>query len=174
VDATFFESVRQLRGLKGSAYEGGIRVPMIARWPGKVGAGTITDHISAFHDVMPTLCEVAGVPPSPTSNGISFLPTLIGNETQQDEHPFLFWEFHGYGGIQAVRFGDFKAVRTNCYHDPDGPIELFNLQTDLSEQHNLASQRPELVRRAAEIMITERGESALWDYSSPHPETTRK
>ena len=112
VDYRFFESVGPLRGLKGSLYEGGIRVPMIARWPGRIEPGTTSDLPSAFWDVMPTLAEAAGCEVPEGIDGISFMPALLGRDDQR-EHEFLYWEFTGYGGQQALRMGDWKAVRQN-------------------------------------------------------------
>lgn len=163
VDYEFFDSVGPLRGLKGSVYEGGIRVPMIARWPGRIEAGSVTDHVSAFYDVLPTLCEVAGCPIPPETDGISFLPTLLGRDDQR-QHEFLLWEFYGYGGQQAVRLGDWKGVRQKCNRDPDGPIELYNLKTDLGEQRNVAAEHPEIVERIEQIMRREHSPSALFRF----------
>lgn len=163
VDYEFFNSVGPLRGLKGSVYEGGIRVPMIARWPGKIEPGTKTDHISAFYDVMPTLCEVAGAPIPPQTDGISFLPTLLGQD-DQPKHEFLYWEFYGYGGQQAVRMGDWKGVRQKCHRNPQGPIELYNLKNDIAEQVDVADEHPEIVARIEEIMKQQHSPSALFHF----------
>ena len=106
-DSEFFESNGPLSGLKGSVYEGGMRVPLIARWPGKIPAGRVTDHLAAFYDVMPTLAEVAGATPPADGDGIS--PATLTGRGQQKQHEFLLWEFHGYGGQQAVRWAAGKA-----------------------------------------------------------------
>ncbi len=155
VDFKFFESVGPLRGLKGSLYEGGIRVPMIARWPGKIKPGTTTDHISAFCDVLPTIAEAAGAAPPEGIDGLSFLPTLLGQPEKQKQHEYLYWEFPAYGGQQAVRMGPWKAVRQNTLakanRDPLR-IELYDLDDDIGEQQDLADARPEIVRKAAAIM----------------------
>ncbi len=163
VDYEFFNSVGPLRGLKGSVYEGGIRVPMIARWPGKIEPGTKTDLISAFYDVMPTLCEVVGAPIPPQTDGISFLPTLLGQD-DQPKHEFLYWEFYGYGGQQAVRMGDWKGVRQKCHRNPQGPIELYNLKNDIAEQVDVADEHPEIVARIEEIMKQQHSPSALFHF----------
>lgn len=164
VDYEFFESVGPLRGLKGSLYEGGIRVPMIARWPGKIKPGTTTDLQSAFWDVMPTIAEATGCDLPEGIDGISFLPTLLGR-TDQREHEFLYWEFGGYGGQQALRMGDWKAVRQNLLaknnKDPL-KIELFNLGDDISESRDVASQHPEIVTRMRTIMAAEHTNSSLF------------
>ncbi len=163
-DPKFFESVGPLRGLKGSVYEGGIRVPMIARWPGHVAPGTTSDLPCAFYDVMPTLCEVAGVKPPADTDGISFLPTLLHYAGAQTRHEFLLWEFYGYGGQQAVRLGDFKGVRQHCHKDPNSPLELYNLATDIHEEHNIAAEHPDIVKRIEEIMKREHAPSKLWKW----------
>ena len=165
VDYEFFESVGPLRGLKGSLYEGGIRVPMIARWKGKIEPSTTTDLPSTFYDVMPTLAEVVGAETPKGTDGISFLPTLLGQSDKQKEHEFLYWEFGGYGGQQAVRMGDWKAVRQNITkkNNPDPlKIELFNLADDMGEQNDLAAEKPELVERAWKLMASERVPSELF------------
>lgn len=154
VDTTFFESTGPLRGRKGSVFEGGLRVPTIARWTGRIDAGSVTDHISAFHDVMPTVMEVAGGKPSKASNGISFLPTLLG-EGEQRRHEYIAWEFFGYGGQQAVRMGKWKAMRVRLRKGNE-KIRLFDLSTDLGEQNNVAADHPELVKQFDEIMRRDR------------------
>jgi len=165
VDYEFFESVGPLRGLKGSLYEGGIRVPMIARWKGKIEPSTVTDHPSMFCDVMPTLAEVVGVDAPEGIDGISFLPTLLGQDDQQKKHEFLYWEFGGYGGQQAVRMGDWKAVRQNVLkkNNPDPlKIELYNLAEDIGEHNDLAAKKPELVEKARKLMSEERVPSEIF------------
>lgn len=164
-DSEFFHSAGPLSGLKGTVSEGGIRVPMIARWPGKIPAGRVTDHVSAFWDVLPTLAEVAAVQPPPHGDGISFLPTLLGSGPQK-QHEFLLWEFYGYGGQQAVRMGDWKGVRQNCYKNPNGPIQLFNLRTDIAEQQNVASENPDIVKKIEQTMASQHTRSALWDFAT--------
>src|SRR5699024_4703119 len=101
-DPAFFDSNGPLRGVKRDLYEGGIRVPMMAWWPGTVPAGTTSDHISAFQDIMPTVAELAGRQTPPNTDGISLVPTLTGQGTQQ-QHDYLYWEFPARGGKQAVR-----------------------------------------------------------------------
>ena len=165
VDFEFFESVGPLRGLKGSLYEGGIRVPMIARWPGKVAPGTVTDHISAFYDVMPTIADITGTTPPQGIDGISFAPTLLGQPDKQQQHEFLYWEFSGYGGQQAVRMGPWKAVRQNMLRRNNSDplkIELYNLQDDIGETRDLAAERPEIVAKARAIMQQQHTPSELF------------
>ncbi len=165
VDFDFFESVGPLRGLKGSLYEGGIRVPMIARWPGKIQAGQTTDHISAFYDVMPTIAEITGTKASGRIDGISFAPTLFGKPEKQKEHEFLYWEFPGYGGQQAVRLGPWKGVRQNMLrrNNPDPlKIELYNLEDDIGETTNVAAEHPDIVAKIQAIMKREHTPSELF------------
>jgi arylsulfatase A len=154
-DSEFFNSAGPLRGLKTMLYEGGIRVPLIARWPGKIEPGTVTDHPSAFWDFLPTLAELAGMSPPPDVDGISLVPTLLGRSSEQQQHEYLYWEYHGR---QAVRLGDWKALRMGV----DQPIELYDLATDLGEQHDLAAENAEVVSRIEEIMRTGRTESELF------------
>ncbi len=165
VDYEFFESVKPLRGLKGSLYEGGIRVPMIARWTGKIKPDTTTDLISGFSDVMPTIAEVVGIKPPSGIDGISFAPTLLGHPERQKKHEFLYREFTGYGGQQAVWMGDWKGIRQNILrrNNPDPlKIELYNLRDDISESHDVAAEHPEIVARIRKIMETEHVPSPIF------------
>lgn len=158
----FFNSTGPLRGIKRDLYEGGIRVPMIARWPGRIAPGTVTDHPSAFWDVVPTMCEVAGAAASKDTDGISFVPTLLGQPDKQKTHEFLYWEFSPQGGKQAVRMGDWKGVRLNLQKDANAPFELYNLKDDLGETKNVASEHPDVVARMEEIIRAEHVESELF------------
>jgi len=133
-----------LRGGKRDLYEGGIRVPMIAWWPGKIAPGSTSDHISYFADVMPTFSELSGAMTPPGIDGISMVPTLLGEETQE-EHDYLYWEFHAQGGKQAIRKGKWKAVRLNVVENRDSPIELYNLDEDIAEENDVSNQYPEIV-----------------------------
>jgi arylsulfatase A-like enzyme len=139
----FFHSRGPIRGYKRDLYEGGIRVPMIARWPGRIAPGSVTAHPSAFWDVLPTLCELAGAEPPEDIDGISFLPVLLGKE--QPEHDYLYWRMRGKIGL---RQGNWKLVRT----DEDAPFELYDLDNDLGEQNNLAGQHPGIVTRMQRIV----------------------
>jgi len=143
-DPAFNDSSGPLRGIKRDLYEGGIRVPMIARWPGKTAPGRATDHVSAFWDFLPTACEAAGIEPPAGIDGLSYLPTLLGKETQP-EHEYLYWEFQSK---QAVRKGNWKAVRSAR----SAPIELFDLSVDLGEANNVAAEHPEIIEKIAGIM----------------------
>lgn len=146
-DLEFFDGNGPFRGRKQQLYEGGIRVPMLARWPGRVAAGQVTDHLSAQWDVLPTILELIDVAPPAGIDGISFAPTLFG-EGEQAEHQVMYWEL---GRQQAVRAGDWKLYRRA---DRDGVIdtvELYDLSEDPGEQHNLAEDRPEVVAELIEI-----------------------
>ncbi len=143
---------------KGHLYEGGIRVPMIASWPAKIKAGTETNHISAFWDVMPTFCDIAGIQSPEYTDGISFLPVLLGEE--QPEHEYLYWEFAGYNGQQAVRMGPWKAIRKNI-NKGNLDIELYNLDEDIKEEKNVAADFPEMIDQMKEIMKKEHTPSTI-------------
>ncbi len=154
-NADFFDSNGILRGKKRDLYEGGIRTPFIAKWPGKIEENTRSDHISAFWDMLPTFCEVAGVEAPTATDGISFLPVLLGNEDQQEEHAHLYFEFYEQGGKQAVRKGKWKAVRLNVRSGNPDPVELYDLSVDPSEENNIADQHPEMVEEILKIMEEE-------------------
>jgi arylsulfatase A len=147
-DPAFFHSSGDLRGYKQDLYEGGIRAPLIARWPRRIAPGAASDFVGAFWDVMPTLCEIAGIPAPGGIDGISFAPTLF-NRPGQRSHEYLFWEYHSGGRAQAVRFGNWKAVRNNVDNSPGATPELYNLVSDPRETTNLASRRPDLAAKAA-------------------------
>ncbi len=151
VDAEFFESAGPLRGLKGSLYEGGVRVPMIARWPGKIQPGTTTGHISAFWDVMPTLAEITNTSCPGETDGVSFLPALLG-KADQKEHGYLYWEHHSGGGKQAVRMNDWKALRLQARGNPEAPIQLYNLANDIGESKDVSQVYPQIVKKIDTIM----------------------
>ena len=155
-DPAFFNASGPLRGYKRAVYEGGIRVPMIARWPGKIKAGTTSHHISAFWDFLPTCCELVGIKAPQGIDGISIVPTLLGRDAQQKEHEYLYWEFHEQGKKQAVRMGRWKGVRLNAAKKPDGPIELYDLKEDPGEKNNIADQHPEIVKKIEGYMKTAR------------------
>jgi len=157
-DPEFFHSSGPLRGIKRDLYEGGIRVPMIARWPGKISAGSVSGHVSAFWDFLPTAAELAGAQAPPAIDGISCLPTLLGKK-QQAQHEFLYWEFHeGRASKQAVRMGDWKAVRLS----PAEPLELYDLAADIGESNDVAGEHPGVVEKIEAILESARTESEHW------------
>jgi len=148
-DSGFFESAGPLRGLKGSVWEGGIRVPLIARWPGRIAHGTESDHVTAFWDFLPTCAEVLGEGVPEDIDGISMLPSLLGKPGEQTRHKHLYWELNGQ---QAVRMGKWKAVRLK----PDRKIQLFDLEADLGEQNDLAAQHPDIIAQVKAIFTNGR------------------
>ncbi|HOK24946.1 MAG TPA: arylsulfatase [Bacteroidales bacterium] len=150
-DPDYFDSNGPLRGYKRDLYEGGIRVPMIVRWPGVIKEGSQTNHISAFWDVMPTLAEITGAKVPDGIDGISFLPSLLGRKKQK-QHDYLYWEFHEQGGKQAVRMGNWKGVRLNVNKDPEGKIELYNLSDDPGETKDVSEEYGDIVKKIDEIM----------------------
>jgi arylsulfatase len=156
VDTEFFESAGPLRGLKGSVYEGGIRVPLIARWPGRIEAGAVSDLPVAHYDVAATLTDLLRVESPPATDGLSFLPTLLGRPRRQARHEFLFWDFAGYGGQLAVRMGPWKGVKRDLRKDPDSPLELFDLGRDIAERDDVAARHPDIAARIEEIMLEAR------------------
>ncbi len=164
-DPDYFDSNGPLKGYKRDLYEGGIRVPMIARWPGKITAGSTTDHVSAFWDVMPTVAAITGTSVPKNIDGISFLPTLTGEGTQPN-HDYLYWEFHEKGGRIAARKGKWKAVRYDVLENPDGPLELYDLSQDVGETNNIAAQHPEIVQEMDSILHTARTPSDVFAFSS--------
>ena len=161
-DPDYFNSNGPLKGYKRDLYEGGIRVPAIAVWQGKIVAGSETNHISAFWDFLPTVCNLIGVTPPENTDGISFLPTLKGQE--QKEHPYMYWEFHELGGRVAVRQGDWKLIRYDINRTPKGEFELYNLTEDIGEENNLAIQYPEKVEELKELMREARTPSEVFAF----------
>src|ERR1051326_3465170 len=162
VDPKFFQSSGPFRGFKRDLYEGGIRVPLIVRWPAQVRPSQVTDRVCAFWDFLPTAAEIAGAKPPEKIDGISLFPTLLG-QTQTNQHDFLYWEFHERGFQQAVRMGDWKAVRPQVGE----PLELYNLKTDLGEKQNVASQNPEIIAKIETYLKTARTESPRWPIKKP-------
>ncbi len=150
-DSEFFNSAGPFRGFKGSVYEGGIRVPFIASWPGKIPAGKVTDFLSGFTDIFPTLAHLSGDTSSYPVDGISIVPLLLGEDGQQ-VHEYLYWEFPAYGGQQAIRHGKWKGVRKGLKEDPSAPLELYDLDKDISESNDLAEQFPEVVSLLDSLM----------------------
>ena len=162
-DPAFFRSWGPLRGIKRDMWEGGIRVPMIVQWPGKVKAGSRTDQVCAFWDVMPTFAEITGASVPRDIDGISFLPTLLGQPGQK-QHDYLYWEFHEMGGRIAVRMGNWKGIKLNYGKSPDAPMLVYDLSTDLHEDHDIARDHPEVVRELEELIGKARVKSALFDF----------
>lgn len=168
-DSTFFESASGMRGLKCSVHEGGVKVPTIVRWPGRVAAGSRSNLMSAFEDWMPTLLEVAQVAERPATDGVSLTPTLTG-DGQQVEHDHLYWE---YAGQQAVRQGRWKAVRTRL-RQGDLTMQLYDLEADPAESKDLARERPDVLARMEALLLSARTPSEEFpligvDHPAPEP-----
>jgi arylsulfatase A-like enzyme len=155
-DQSLFDSNGPWRGLKRELYEGGIRVPFVARWPGRVPAGFSSDYPLTLCDLLPTTAALARVPVPPGVDGASMLPALLGRRVQNRRT--LYWEFHEGGFAQAVRAGTWKAVRRGL----TGPVELYDLRTDPGETRDVSASHPALVRRAEEVMRREHVESEHW------------
>ncbi|MCM2373564.1 arylsulfatase [Aporhodopirellula aestuarii] len=156
-DPKYFDSNGVMRGIKRDLYEGGVRVPMIATWPGKIKAGSQSDHVSAFWDFLPTMADLTATPLDHEVDGVSMLPTLLGKSGQK-EHEYLYWEFPAQGGREAIRKGDWKAVRYNTNKKPNAPPELFDLSTDVEETTNVAATHPEIVQELSELMSQARSD----------------
>lgn len=167
VDTEFFNSVGGLRGRKQDLYEGGIREPMMARWPAKIKAGRLSNHPSAQFDVMATLGELTGQKIPVHTDGISFLPTLLGQK--QKTHPFLYFEFPEKSGQVAVRIGNFKGVKSQLKKNKQAPWELFDLANDLSESHDIAKNHPEILKQMDEIVKNQHRPSHIkeWEFIDP-------
>lgn len=157
----FFHSYGPLRGCKRDMYEGGIRVPFIVSYPGHIAEGAKSDQIMAFWDIMPTFAELIGSRDTITTDGISMLPAWTGGK--QEQHPYLYWEFHELGGRQAVRMGDWKGIRLNVGNDRTS-FELYNLADDIHEDRNVAAENPDITARINEIMDTARTPSELFNF----------
>ena len=174
VDAAFFNSTAGLRGYKGSLYEGGIRVPMIVRLPDRVQAGAVNGTPSYFADWFPTLCDAAGLEQPAGLDGENLWPVMTGQSALERSKPMV-WAFTEYGGQVAVRLGDFKVIRQGLKTKTPGAWEVYDLSQDRTESHDLAVERPELIRRAARLLRREVDENdvfplAIPDDSSPASE----
>ncbi len=160
-DPDYFNSNGPLKGYKRDLYEGGIRIPMIAKWKGKIAQGSKTDHISAFWDVLPTLATLTHSKINTEIDGISFLPTLL-NKGNQKKHNYLYWEFHELGGRQAIRQANWKLIKYNV--NKNGNYQLYNLENDISETNDLATKMPEKVAELAKILESSRTESEVFQF----------
>lgn len=151
-DRDFFEGNKPLHGMKTELWDGGIRVPCIAAWPGRIKPGVVSDFIGAGWDMLPTFAELAGIKPPANIDGISILPTLTGG--QQPQHPHLYWETVA-GGVQAVRMGEWKAIRLEAAKKDDAPVQLFNVRSDIGETQDVSAQHPDVVTQIEAIMKTQ-------------------
>jgi arylsulfatase A-like enzyme len=168
VDTEFFNSVDGLRGLKMDVYEGGIRVPFIARWPGKIAAQSLSHLPSVQYDLFPTLAELTGKN-VPGLDGVSFLPSLLGNSSQQKAHDFMYFEYPENGGQVAVRMGKWKGVRHHVRKNPESPWELFDLESDRNETRNIAANHPDIVAAIKAIAQREHVHPHVMDWEFIDP-----
>jgi arylsulfatase A-like enzyme len=152
-----FDSSGPLHGNKTNLFEGGIRTPMIVRWPGKIAPSQTSSAVWYFADVLPTLAELAGIRPPSSIDGISILSTLLGKPQKTDDR-FLYWEFLTKTFQQAVRWRNYKALR----QAPNKPLELFDLAKDIAEQHNIAAENPDVIARFEAYLTTARTYSPNW------------
>jgi uncharacterized sulfatase len=148
-DPDRFDANGPLRGRKRDLYDGGVRVPLIARWPGRAAPGSVSSHVGYFGDLFATFSEMLGRPAPPGLDSISLLPTLLGRPREQRVHDYLYWEFYEQGSRQAVRFSTWKAIREPMR---TGPIRLYDLASDLGEERDRAAERKDLVAQAARYM----------------------
>jgi arylsulfatase A-like enzyme len=162
VNPVFSKGSGPLRGMKGDLYEGGIRVPMIVRWPGKIPPNTVSGHVGYFADILPTLAHLANVDPPEAIDGVSFQPTLVGRHYEQKKHEYLYWEFYGASGGRAARMGDWKAVQKPF----SSRMELYNLESDLGEVNDVADQRPDVVEEITSVMEKAHTPSPNWTVES--------
>jgi len=176
VDPVFFNSAGPFKGEygwgKGFLHEGGIREPFIVQWPGKVKPNTVTHMVAATIDVMPTICELVHVKVPPDVDGVSILPSILGNATGQKQREYLYWEYPEYGGQQAVRMGNWKALRLDILKSGQLITQLFDLSTDLQEQHDVASQHPDIVQKMEAIMKKEHHTPEVGRFLMPALEKT--
>ena len=146
-DSPWFDSAKPFKSEypwgKASIREGGIRVPFIACWEGHIRPGSVSDHICASWDIMPTVCELAGYTESVRTDGISFVPELLGKE--QPKHEYLYWEYPEGGGSKAIRMGKWKGLILNIRKEGEDKMMLFNLETDPREQQDVAADHPEII-----------------------------
>ncbi|MFZ5831827.1 MAG: sulfatase-like hydrolase/transferase, partial [Planctomycetota bacterium] len=167
VDAEFFGSTAGLRSYKGSVYEGGIRVPMIARLPGRIAIGAVNSTPSYFADWFPTLCDAAGLEPPKGLDGESLWPVLTGKQRTLEDRKPMVWVFPEYGGQVAVRIGDLKVVRQGLKTKKPGPWEVYDLSQDPGETRDLAGSRPEVIAQAEEILRREVADNPIFPLTIP-------
>ncbi|MCU0914531.1 MAG: arylsulfatase [Planctomycetes bacterium] len=169
-DPLRFNPAGPLRGMKRDLYEGGIRAPLIAWWPKTIRPGQVSDHVGYFGDLMATACDLAGAAVPPDTDSISFLPTVLGRPGQQKNHEYLYWEFYERGSAQAVRWGNWKAVRKPML---TGPIELYDVVRDPGEKYDL-SRRTDIVNKMRALMSQAHVEHPNWKVPAPPPAGEKK
>ncbi|MEP4534990.1 MAG: arylsulfatase [Cyclobacteriaceae bacterium] len=165
-DPDFFDSNGRYKGYKRDLFEGGIRVPTIIKWPGHIEAKSNSEHISAFWDWLPTFAEMTGAELPSIIDGISFLPTLLGQPDQQINHDYLYWEFHELGGRQAVRKEDYKLIKYHVLDTSQTRTMLFDIKNDPSETNDLSQSKPEIVQELSEIMSSARVPSDVFTFQA--------
>lgn len=156
-DVAYFNSSGPLQGVKRDMYDGGIRTPFLVQWKGKVPAGKVSNHVGTFWDVPATVYKLAGLKSDPTTDGVSFLPTLM--QKKQTPHEYLYWEFYERGYNQAARMGDWKAVKRN---KNGNKLELYNLKKDINEQTDVAASNPDQVRKMEEVLLKAHTKSEIF------------
>jgi arylsulfatase A-like enzyme len=166
-DPRFFNSTAGLRGYKGSVHEGGIRVPAIARLPGRIPAGSVNDTPSYFADWFPTLCEATGLAKPEGLDGESLWSVLTGERPSLPSRRPMIWVFPEYGGQVAVRIGDFKVVRRNLKTKTPGPWEVYNLASDRAESRDLADGHADLIQQVEQILRREVDENPIFPLDIP-------
>ena len=163
-DPDTFDSNGPFRGYKRDMYEGGIRTPFIVSWPGVIPAGTVSYHVSAFWDFLPTMCDLIGEPIPVSSDGISYLPTLRG-KGEQKKHDYLYWEFHEQGGEQAILKDNWKLIKLKVDTPLKSKFELYNLNADPGERMNVASQYPEKVEEMCHLLELAHTPNSLYPFA---------
>ncbi len=168
VDTEFFNSVGGLRGRKQDLYEGGIREPFIVRWHNKIAAGQASEHISVQYDLMATLADLLGIK-APKNDGVSYLPTLLGQPQKQQKRPYIYFEFCEKSGQIAIRMGDWKGVKSNVKKNKNAPWEIYNLKTDVNETKDLAAENADLAQKFEEIAKKEHQNAHIkeWEFINP-------
>ena len=172
-DPAFFDGSGPFRGIKRDLYEGGIREPFIAVWPGTIRAGSVCNRPAAFWDLFPTFEETAGIPFTGNIDGYSLLPLLKGMDRVARPHDYFYWEFHENGGRQAVHWGKWKGVRLNVNTNPDPPMELYDLSNDPGEQHDVASKHPDIVQHIRTLMIQSHRPNKDWPLTADETHGTK-
>lgn len=164
-DSKFFHSSGPFRGIKRDLYDGGIRTPFVVQWPAKIKAGSVNYHVSAFWDFLPTMSEIVGVKMATSTDGISYLPSLLGKGNQQ-KHDFLYWEFHEEGGKRAVLKDNWKLIQLNVNHQDKSSFELYNLSSDPAEIANVAEQFPNKVSELSTLLVNARTKNTHWNFKN--------
>lgn len=165
-DPVAFNSNGSFRGHKRDLYEGGIRTPFIVRWPGKIKENTENNHISAFWDFFPTMCDLIDEKVPSGIDGISYLPALTG-KGKQKKHEYLYWEFHEQGGKAAVRKGNWKAIMLRMKDPEKTRVELYDLSKDIHEDNDVSAQHPQIVSEMVQIMKTSHTDSDIFPLTIP-------